>query len=420
MGNLNKKAVLLFLFLLSFCVAASCLDGSVKAQTVYTYTFHGPYYEDGGVANANVTVAIQWVNGSVLRFTMVGDGSTANTTTFTSTQPAFEMLWNASSALNLTRVLDFMGETTEEYNIYIPSPQVPAGTYTFSVTDLAGVTNPFLETSLSTNGSSYYVVERRSLNFSGTVTFTMAQYGTYTLAVHCNLGTYTQTFTAENVFYYDIPLLAGVFPSANSTIPVVTAQRLNSSLIGVSYVDPSNLTSSFYFNITHRNGLATIFDYSYTSSSSSGTFLWNLASSSRAYKVTAVATISGTTKTWIIQIPTEAPANPWLGAFDFLGNYTATLPHVPTGWEGPGGTQLTSGQIAQLVAAAIITLFLSIGSFKSAGACCVVAWAISGIMLYLGWFQGGTAAASIPTFALAGVLSAFLVISEYRESTGAV
>lgn len=406
---MKKSVPLLIVFVTVTALVAS--SSFVHAQT-FTYTFHGPYYEDGGVANADVSVAILWVNGSTLRFDMLGDGVTANTTTFTSTGLAYQALWNASSPLNFTRIIDFVGDASEEYNIYIPSPLVPAGQYEFTVTDFVGVQNPYLQTSISTDGVTSNVVERRSLNSTSTVTFVMAQYGTYSLTILCSLGSITQPFTAENVFSNTLPILAGSFAVTNSTTPTFSAQRLNSSLIGIVYSDPSNTTDWLYLNITHRSGTSTIYDYNTNNTGSTQTILWNNADLDKAYLVTATAQINGEEKTWIVAVPKTVSANAWDGIFDWLGQYTPTLPHVHTGW--PEG--MTSGQIAQLIAAFIILFFLCIGSFRSVGACCILAWIVGGVMLALGWWGGGTATASLPLFSLAGFLSVVVAIDESKQT----
>lgn len=405
-----KKSVPLLIVFVTVTAVVS-LGVNFAHATTYTYTLHGPYYEDGGVANADVGVAVLWVNGSTLRFTMHGDGVTANTTTFTSDSAAFQILWNASTALNFTRIIDFTGAITEEYNVYIPSPLVPAGLYAFSVTDFANMQNPYLQTSISTDGVTTNVVERRSLNTTGTVTFVMAQYGTYTLTVQSNLGSIVQQFTAENIFSTNIPVLAGAFPVTNSTVPLFTAQRLNTSLIGIAYSDPSTLTDWLYVNITHRSGSVTINDYVTNNTGSSQSILWNDGDSDKAYLVTATAQINGVQRTWIVAIPKTASTNPFSGIFDWLGQYTPTLPHVQTGW--PEG--MSSLQIAQLFGAVIIFFFLSVGSFRSVGASCILAWIVAGIMLVLGWWGGGTVYASIPEFALAGFLSIFIAIDEAKQ-----
>lgn len=406
---MNKAIPFLIIFVTVTTLVASA--GYVHAAT-YTYTFHGPYYDDGSVAVETVGVGILWVNGSVYRFTMTEVGGVANTSIITSSAAAVEILWNASSTLNFTRIIDLTGATSEEYNIYIPSAATPAGQYYFSVTDFMNMQNVYLQSSISTDGSTSHVVERRSLNSTGTVTFTMAQYGTYTLTIQSNLGSYTQQFVAENIFSINIPVLAGAFPVTNTTQPTFTAQRLNSSLIGIAYSDPSNSTDWFYLNITHRSGASTIYDYNTNASGSSQSILWNAADADKAYTVTATAKIAGVEKTWIMAVPKTAPANPFSGLFDWIGQYIPTLPHVQTGW--PEG--MTSVQIAQLAASAIIMFFLCVGSFRSVGATCLLAWIVGGVMLVLGWWGGGTAYASIPEFALAGFLSILVAIDESKQT----
>ena len=116
-------------------------------------------------------------------------------------------------------------------------------------------------------------------------------------------------------------------------------------------------------------------------------------------------------------VSTEASDHPWSGAFDFLGNDTETLPNYLMGW--PDG--MSSNQIAQLVAVGIIMLFLGVGSFRSAGLSCIIAWVAGGIMFVLGWFNGGASqagASSIPLFAFAGFLAILIIVHE-KKSEGA-
>jgi hypothetical protein len=406
----NAKRIVCLLIIAAFFAMFAPIT-LVHADT-YTYTFNGPYYDGGDVANANVGLAIQWINGAVYYFTLSANGVTPDTKIVTSSSAAYIVTWNASSTLKLTRVIEFTGAASETYNICIPPSVLPVGTYAFSVTDFAGMTNPYLQTSISPNGVDTWVVERRSLNTTGTVTFTMTQYGTYTLTIQCDQGSIVQTFMAENVFTVDLPVLSGAFPAANTTLPTFTAQRLNASLIGMAYSDPSTGTNWLYLNITHKSGSSTIFDYNTNNTGNSQTILWNAADENKAYSVTGIANIGGVNKTWIVAVPKLPNANPWLGIWDWLGNENKTLPVVHTGF--PEG--MSSAQISQLVAACVIVFFLGIGSFKSTGACCVLAWIVGGVMLYLGWFGGGTVYASIPNFALAGFLSVVIAIQEGKST----
>ena len=111
------------------------------------------------------------------------------------------------------------------------------------------------------------------------------------------------------------------------------------------------------------------------------------------------------------------PANPFLGVFDFLGQNVPTLPYTPTGWTGANGSQLSSGMIAELVGMAVIMLFLGIGSYRSSGEACIIAWLMSGILIYLGWWANGVTGglAAIPSFAICGVVAIFIVIGEAKQ-----
>lgn len=409
--EMKKPLLLIMVILLTSCFLAIVIQ-EAKAET-YTYTFNGVYYDGGDVANDNVGCAVQWVNGSIYYFNLTSDGVTPDQEIFNSSSPAVLMTWNASSALNITRALEFSDELSQEYYICIPPSVLPVGTYAFSVTDFYGMTNPFLSTAISPDGVEYWTVERRNLNSSNTVTFTMSQWQTYFITIECTEGSITQAFTAENVFTIDLPVLAGAFPVSNTTYPAFTAQRLNSSMIGVAYAEGSAATDWLYMNITHNQGSTVIYDYSYNTTGSSIVVYWNLASASLNYRVTGVASTGGGDLTvWIVPVPVLPNSNPWLGVFDWLGNENKTLPGYHHGFP-PG---MESADIAQFVGAAVITLFLGIGSFRSAGACCVLAWIVSGVMLFLGWYGLGTPYASIPSFTLAGFLSVLIALTESKET----
>lgn len=395
-------------------VLLSCLAFLIQEAKcdTYTYTFNGVYYDGGDVANAGLGCAVQWVNGSIHYFNLTSDGETPDSEVFYSTSPAAIITWNASTALNVTRMIELSEETSQEYYLCIPPSTLPVGTYAFSITDFYGMTNPFLSTAVSPDGVTTWTVERRNLNTSNTVTFTMAQWQTYTLSIECDEGTITQSFTAENVFTVDLPVLAGAFPVSNTSYPVFTAQRLNASCIGVAYAEGSAETNWLYVNITHKQGANIIFDYAYNDTGSSQVLYWNLAAENLNYIATGVANTSSGVTVWIVPVPVLANTNPWLGVFDWLGNENGTLPAYHHGFP-PG---MTSADIAQIIGAVVITLFLGIGSFRSAGACCVLAWIVSGVLLFLGWYGVGTAYASIPSFALAGFLSVVIALNEGKET----
>ena len=412
-NSCSLRKIFVVVLVLVFFLSATASVSNVNAA-IYTYTLRGPYYENGGVANADVVVGVLWVNGSTLYFNMSANGVTANVTTFTSTSAAYQMLWNASSTLNYTRIIDFLPQS-EDVNVYIPSPLLPSYPYTFSVISFAGVTNAYLQTSISTDGSTHHVVERASLNASGSPSFIMAQQGTYTMTFICDEGTYSQQFIAQNIFSESFPVPAGVFITTNATGPTTDAIRINSTAIGINYQDPSNNTNWFNITITHQSGSLTVFDYSNTPTSGSPqTIIWNGGDTEKDYTVNATSMVGTQQYIWTIPVSSTVGANPWLGIWDWLGKSTPTMPYTSTGW--PLG--MTTNNIAQIVASAIILFFLSIGSYKSSGATCIIAWIMSGFLIAFGWWGNGLVGglSALPEFALSGFLAIMIHIGEAKDS----
>jgi hypothetical protein len=191
------------------------------------------------------------------------------------------------------------------------------------------------------------------------------------------------------------------------------AVRLNSTAISVSYIDPNENTSWVYIRIYHMQGSTEIVDYVTNTTGNVQLVSWLLADSTINYFIYVEAYSLDEIHTWTLTASTSfSTSNPFLGLFDFLGNTQNTLPYVQTGWP----LNMTSAQIAQLIGTLVIMLFLCVGSFRNAGASCIMAWIMGGIMLYLGWFQGGTAYAAIPEFALAGFLSVIIAIDEGKTT----
>ena len=386
--------------------------------TTYMYTLNGPYYDDTTVAPSS-TVAVKFIydDGSTFNFTMASiyySGSwVANTTTINAGSKAVELLWNASSALNYTRVYTFLDTATSDtVYVHICDENLPTYIYTFPITDFYGMTNPYLET-IVPNSLATDIVERINLNTTGTPTFIMTQYQLYTLTFICNQGTYSQTFLPQTIYTNTLTVLASAFPTITVTTPTANVQRINSTLIAVTYQDPSYNTSWLYVYITHQNGALTVHDYVTNYTGGNVAILWNDADEGKTYNVNVTALTNGITYIWVMQAPAATSSNPWIGVFDWLGKNVATMPHVYTGW--PNG--FTSVQIAQLLGAVIITMFLGIGSVRSQGLACGIAWIIGGIMIFIGWYGTGTAGylAAVPEWVLAGFLTVMVVLGESKD-----
>jgi hypothetical protein len=435
--TLNKNLNKIVLILVALMVIASFASlNKISATTYYHYNFAGPYYYDGSVPSTNQTVVASalWANGSRASFmvTVTSLGSTVSTYNLTSTNPVYQVIWNSSNTLNYTSVIDFQPTvTTYNINLYIPASTSPTWQYTFIPTDFAGTTNPYLMIGLSTDGSTVHILQQADLSAVVEPVFVLAQYGTYTLNFICDQGTYSQQFTAQNIYSITLPILAGAFPTANITTPTVTVSRLNATMVGVTYQDVlwqyGNTTSGsgwatatplagetqwLYTLITHTSGTTVITDYTTNTTGNSQTILWNGADSAKNYDVNVTASINDVIYVWVLSAPSAPPANPFLGVFDFLGQHVDTMPYVTTGWP----TGMTSENIAELVGSAIVVLFLCIGSFRSAGSCAILSWTIFGVLAYLGWL-GIFDARSLPMFAFSGVLAILMYMADQKETT---
>ena len=368
--------------------------GQVHAQTYYTYTLHGPYYDDGSVVNnGQMGVTVLYANDSITRFWMNNTGLAVNTTVIVSTNQAVQILWTSGIA-NVSRVYYFLSNaTTDEVYLHVVSSQVPAFVYTFNIADLVGMRNPYLQTSIS-NGSMNQAVERQSIGGIGIASFVMAQYGTYTLTFICDQGTMSQSFIAETTFSVNLQVLAGAFPTSFTNQSAASATRLNSTAIQINYTDPDAATTWIYVAITHQVGATTIIDYTDNQTANSYTTTATVDNQTDYYVQIQALRYNQVTQ-WNFVCPAPLTStNPFTGLLDFLGSW-------PPGIDP-----------AQLIGAAIIMVFLCIGSFRSAGVSCVLAWIAMGILMAMGWFSAG-----VPMFAFAGVFSIIVVIDEGKSTT---
>lgn len=393
--------------------------GSSNGTTAYTVTLHGPYFEDGTAAAYNsVYCNIYYANGTIYPFIMNSSLGSVTNLTLTSTSSFVQLQWNASSTLNYTRIYRFITNTTsDEINIYIPKSTTPCYVYSFSITDFFGMTHPYLECRISPDGVNNYVVERADLSEGGTVAFIMVQYQMYSLTFVCDQGSFSQSFTAQlqgtpGQYPVSLNVLSGNFPVSNSTSGIFAeANRLNSTTISLSYLDSSNGTSWVYVKIYHKQGLLDITDYTVNSTGSTQLFIWQQANEGVNYYVYVESSSNGAVYSWTLTASTGIGlTNPFLGLLDFLGKTTPTLPYVSTGW--PLG--MTSAQIAQVIGACIVMLFLCVGSFRSAGACCIISWIIFGVLAVLGWF-GAVTPYMVPQFALSGFFALIIAVDEGKS-----
>lgn len=388
---MNKK---LWLLLITLLLVVSSFSNTLVRADVYTYMFEGPYYDDGTVPNnGQTTVTLYYANGTAYSFSLQASGTTPAGVTLYSTVRIEQATWNAS-ALNETRMFTYLGTAADEDILYIRvmDPDQAYYAYTFSVADFYGMTNPFIESAVGYGTN--LPIERQSLNTTGVVTFLLTQHIPYRIIFRCTQGVYIQPFTPGATTTVNLQVLAGAFPSTVTNASVTTTVRTNATTIDITYVDSDEVTDWLYIEITHQDGAYLITDATDNQTSTNSYTLTATVDNETDYFVQVQAYRYGGITEWDFACPVLTLTNPFTGLLDFLGTW-------PTGFDP-----------AQLFAAAIIMCGLGLGSFRSAGVSCVLAWILTGIFVAIGWFTIG-----IPMFAFAGVISIIVVLTEGKETT---
>lgn len=399
--------------------------GGGSGPVSYSATLYGPYYDNTNgqsspAAGQTIQCSLLYANNTLYQFNLNSSVGVPGSLVVSSTSPFVQLTWNVSSTNNNTRIYTFISsQTSDTVHLCIPNPAQPSFIYTFSVTDFYGMVNPYLETRISPDGNTSWVVERANLaDGGGYVTFVLTQYQLYSLAFVCRQGTYTQSFTAQSLgmpgqLAVNLNVFTGNFPLGNSSaVLLADATRVNGSSVLVSYVDPSSNTSFVYVRIWHFAGSNQIVDYPVNSTSLSGasqSFSWNLADPTVDYYVDVASFSGGQPYSWTLAAGKPAMStNPFTGLFDFLGPSLQSLPQFVNGWGGIDP--------AQIIAYILICFALGVGSYFSTGASCILAWVVAGITIVLGWFNGAWFA---PQFFFAGFITVLVVIDEYKRSQGA-
>jgi hypothetical protein len=396
----QKIATIITLMLLLSCFAVS-LNFASAVPSTYTYWFRGPYSlsPNGELATGNqILVTASWVNDTSFSFMLNGTISEYQLGV-TSLNQISEVTWNASSALNFTSTMQLQpiaANSVVYIPLYIPSSNEPATFYSFQVTDFVGVTNPWITVSANVNGIGQDPIYTMPLNNTGTPSFLLQQFHTYSITISSDQGSFTQNFIAGLTYSNSIQILQGMFPTGNFTILTASANRLTNSTININYYDPSSNTSSLTITVTHLEGASVINDETYTPSTTTSYNLILTVDASTDYTVTITSISEGVTSSWKIAVPAPIIAtNPFNGLFNFLGNWPAGI------------------DPAQLIGAFIVMCFLGVGSFRSTGFSCVMGFIIGGILTAMGWLQIG-----VPILALGGFLAIWIAVQEAKDQQG--
>lgn len=300
-----KKTAALLSFLVLFSFAA-LLIGQVHSTT-WTYDVDGPYWEDGTVANANVSLVWTYVDGEIERTWLNATGGVADSDEITASAPVSQLMWLEAGANDTQRYIDLDPTVTDHsYSIVIPSQLFATAFYYIQVSDFAGITNAWLQSKRNVDGSAAFV-EQRSLNFTGDHILLLSQWASYTLSITCDQGTYSETYMAgDPSIVHSIILPSGLFLEDFEAGAEVQADRYNSTEIIVqqSYDDEAD---SSYVHIWHLDEYSTsasqITDYVISYGSGDFILYWNDGEEGRDYFVDVEVDVGSVTYVWNFSCP---------------------------------------------------------------------------------------------------------------------
>ena len=389
-----------------------------KASATSDYIIFAPYIDEQEeltiLTGYNIEATVLYYNDTLASWTIIKHTFGSLTSSYqwelNSTQPLKSITWNASITSNISRLIDAHASIGSWYFLYCEDINKPTSQYLISISDFTGITNAYL----NIRNALGYLVESHSLNSSYSVPFYLQEWTTYTLELVCDQGTYTQELTTGAVYSITIPVLPGMFSDTTSTIPTASVERYNSTQIIITYNGTD--TDWVYLIVQYRNAtndLITDVSANYTGSDVY-TWTYSRAYPDKEYYVNVTSSIGDVLYNWNMIAPIVQPTNPWEGILDFLGVNTNTSPVVYTGWPA----NMSTAQIAQLVAAFIIVAFLGIGSFRNAGASAIMACIVAGIMFAVGWWNGGLeygTVVAIPELGFAFFVAILIHMSEKKS-----
>jgi len=304
------------------------LDDIIFIQEVYLnhawkYIVYGPYWESGSVATTIINVTININNTDPYHFQLNGTSGTADNETVATNEQGIALTWNFTTYMNYTRTYFLTNQSFEEIWLYIPNvTEESVSIYTFTVTDMVGVTNAYLET-VHTVGGQNRIVERQSLGVINSVPFWMVWSHRYDIRLVCDQGTHNWgAFIASSEQQQNLIIIEGMFPVSYPGLDVtVKAKRMNAIWIQTNYTDSKNYTSWLQIIIQYKKG------YSWTTAYTSSNYTtfpvqdnWKLADNKTDYVAKVTACRSGETKTWSFSCPKpKVDVNPWAGLFEGLG-----------------------------------------------------------------------------------------------------
>ncbi|MEM1589120.1 MAG: hypothetical protein QW175_01715 [Candidatus Bathyarchaeia archaeon] len=361
----------------------------------YRYILHGPYQENGAVANQAIEVTVEVEHEGYYTYIINGTDGAADTYTLEFEQRVLSISWAASSAyINTTRTITPRHDLSfEEFWLYVPDPTSEwADIYTFNILDLAGIRWGYLEVWQAVAGQQR-LIERMNIIGAYEISFYLIVGRTYILRVITNLGSATiGSYTIKPADKgYNIILTRDMFPPPPMTLtPICSASRVNATCIKATYANPNMAAVWVYYEIKHKIGQTWKVDYSLNVSLSSGadTFIWYNANNATDY-ILEVRDSAGNVWTFTLPAPPRK-YNPWQ-ALDMLWR------------DGPV-------RFSQIVGVMLVLMVLGVFSYAKAEVGMFAAWATAAVLFFIGWLE---ISYTLLMFAL--VIVIFAVISKARR-----
>jgi len=333
----------------------------VSGMYPYVYTFIGPIDEASGTSvNQTVTVSVYQTSG-VFNFTLNG-----NYTYYSAMAPQF---FEEYLGGNVTRIYypvpAYFGDSE---TVYVFLPDSPYYTYYVSITDVLGITNAYVESYISLNGSNV-VVERRPYSMNNLIPFTLHFGGSYGFRIWCSQGFYDNGVTtpADPSTPVSITVSALNFPSTAISYGNLTVftQRTSATTIQVLYQDLNNETGTVSTQIYQGSQLM---DSDNQTTSGTYSLTWNNAQPTLTYTVTVTSSTSYYgTLSWSWTLP---PYSITTSSFNlsFLGN-----------WLGVDGAQVFGFFLCLLVFGCFSSKDRYVGT--------VITVFLAGFLTYIGWLN---------------------------------
>jgi len=343
----------------------------------YKYTFHGPFSEETGLKDGNVTVIVYPAYGSPFNFTLDGD--------YTLELEEKPSMFKWIVEFNYSRVYIPIYSHEE---IYVFKPTDPYFFYTVEIIDFIGIHNVYIEVLVSANGSQY-IAERRRIPTGGKTSFCLTEFKSYSYRLISDeaiisLGTVETPQRpiwepAKITFIVTSAMLEA--PPSNYEGISVRADRLNETCIQICYKDNRSRTQSVNVKIYLIEQFSSLMEeYSQTFTAQQISITWNNALPDKDYLVEIQVEHAdyGTIK-W--QIPCTSPNPPSSQTIDWntIFGWIADWPITPS----------------NLICSFIIFGMIVLGSFKDSAFALLLGAITAAILIIIGWYSMSWAVLSI-------------------------